>query len=51
MTYAPLDVRFPSTPMGYVHTAGAHTVLNNVYYRISDTAATLAASAERLADV
>lgn len=50
MTYAPLDIRFPSTQMGYVHTAGAYTVRSNVYYRILGAAATLAASAERLAD-
>ena len=50
MTYAPLDTRFPSTQMGYVHTAVAYTVCSNVYYRISGTAATLAASAERLSD-
>ena len=46
MTDAPLEFRFPPIPRDYVHTAGAYTVLNNVYYRILGTAATLAASAE-----
>jgi len=50
MTNAPLVIRFPSMQMGYVHTAAAHTVRNNMYYQISGTAAKLAASAEGLVD-
>lgn len=50
MTDAPLDIRFPSTQMGYVHTAGAYTALNNVYYPVSDIATSCAVAAERVAD-
>ena len=50
MTDAPLDIRLPSTQMGYVHVAGAWTVLNNVYYHVLETVTSLAVAAERLSD-